>query len=219
MSEKNSENERISEAVIRRLPKYFRYLSDLETLGVERISSSAMSKGMSLNASQIRRDLNCFGGFGQQGYGYSVKNLKNEIKKILAIDKKYNAVIIGSGNIGQALANYKNFVMEGYDIKAIFDIDSNRIGRTLNGIKVRNMSELEGFLEEAAIKVGILATPKEVAQEVAETLINGGVTGIWNFAPQDVKGGGKACVENVHLSDGLYVLSYYMNERNKLSEE
>jgi len=212
-------NEKISEAVIRRLPKYFRYLSDLDSLGVERISSSAMSKGMSLNASQIRRDLNCFGGFGQQGYGYSVKNLKNEIKKILAIDETYNVVIIGSGNIGQALANFKDFAMEGFVIKAIFDIDSNRIGKTINNIKVRNMGELEGFLKEETIKIGILATPKEVAQDVADTLVNGGVTGIWNFAPQDVKGAENIYVENVHLSDGLYVLSYYMKEKNGKKED
>jgi len=212
-------NEKISEAVVRRLPKYYRYLSDLETLGVERISSSAMSKGMSLNASQIRRDLNCFGGFGQQGYGYSVKNLKLEIMNILGINQCYNVVIIGSGNIGQALANYKDFSFEGYNIRAIFDIDSNRIGKNMNGIKVRNMSELEEFLKEEHISIGILATPKEVAQEVADILLNGGVRGIWNFAPQDVKGSKNSYVENVHLSDGLHVLSYYMKAKNDHVEE
>jgi len=207
-------NEKISEAVIRRLPKYYRYLCDLETLGLERISSSAMSKGMSLNASQIRRDLNCFGGFGQQGYGYSVKNLKDEIKKILAIESAYNIVIIGSGNIGQALAKYKSFASEGYSVKGIFDIDTSRIGLTLNKVRVRHLDELEDFLEENEINIGILATPKEAAQDIADTLVDGGVTGIWNFAPIDVDGRGKAKVENVHLSDGLYVLSYRMKEKD-----
>jgi len=203
-------DEKISEAVVRRLPKYYRYLSDLDALGVERISSSAMSKGMSLNASQIRRDLNCFGGFGQQGYGYSVKNLKQEIMHILGIDKKYHVVIIGSGNIGQALAYYKSFSLEGYVIKAIFDVDSNRIGKKLNNIEVKNMNELEEYLKTEDIHIGILATPKGAAQDVADVLLKGGVTGIWNFAPIDVKVGEHAYVENVHLSDGLYVLSYYM---------
>jgi len=203
-------DERISEAVVRRLPKYYRYLSDLDALGVERISSSAMSKGMSLNASQIRRDLNCFGGFGQQGYGYSVKNLKQEIMHILGIDKKYHVIIIGSGNIGQALAYYKSFSLEGYIIKAIFDVDSNRIGKKLNNIEVKNMNELEEYLKTEDIHIGILATPKGAAQDVADMLLKGGVTGIWNFAPIDVKVNDNAYVENVHLSDGLYVLSYYM---------
>ncbi len=203
-------DERISEAVVRRLPKYYRYLSDLDALGVERISSSAMSKGMSLNASQIRRDLNCFGGFGQQGYGYSVKNLKQEIMHILGIDKNYHVVIIGSGNIGQALAFYKNFALEGYIIKAIFDVDSNRIGKKINNIEVKSMNELDAFLKTENIHIGILATPKGAAQDVADMLLKGGVTGIWNFAPIDVKVPDNAYVENVHLSDGLYVLSYYM---------
>ncbi len=203
-------DERISEAVVRRLPKYYRYLSDLDALGVERISSSAMSKGMLLNASQIRRDLNCFGGFGQQGYGYSVKNLKQEIMHILGIDKQYNVVIIGSGNIGQALAYYKSFAMEGYIIKAIFDVDSNRIGKKMNNIEVKNMNDLERYLKTENIHIGILATPKGAAQDVADMLLKGGVTGIWNFAPIDVKVPDSAYVENVHLSDGLYVLSYYM---------
>ncbi len=212
-------SEKISEAVIRRLPKYYRYLTDLDSLGVERISSSAMSKGMLLNASQIRRDLNCFGGFGQQGYGYSVKNLRHEIMKILGIDQSYNVVIIGSGNIGQALAYYKNFALEGYQIKAIFDVDSNRIGKSLNGIKVKNMSELEKYLSEEDIAIGILATPRGAAQDVAEQLVRGGVKGIWNFAPIDVKVGEQAYVENVHLSDGLYVLSYYMQDIHRHNGE
>ncbi len=203
-------DEKISEAVVRRLPKYYRYLSDLDALGVERISSSAMSKGMSLNASQIRRDLNCFGGFGQQGYGYSVKSLKQEIMHILGIDKAYHVVIIGSGNIGQALAFYKNFALEGYIIKAIFDVDSNRIGKKINNIEVLSMNDLETYLKTENIHIGILATPKGAAQDVADILIKGGVTGIWNFAPIDVKVPDNAYVENVHLSDGLYVLSYYM---------
>jgi redox-sensing transcriptional repressor len=213
MNENMNGNEKISEAVIRRLPKYYRYLCDLDSLGLERISSSAMSKGMALNASQIRRDLNCFGGFGQQGYGYSVKNLKQEIRKILAIDKNYNVVIIGSGNIGQALAKYKSFSSEGYTIKAIFDIDTSRVGSIINKIVVRHLDEMDVYLDETEINIGILATPKEAAQDIADTLIEGGVTGIWNFAPIDVDGKGKADVENVHLSDGLYVLSYHMKDK------
>lgn len=206
---------RISDAVIRRLPKYYRYLSELEAYGAEKVSSSRMSKEMNLNASQIRRDLNCFGGFGQQGYGYSVSRLKQEIMKILGIGLVHKAVIIGAGNIGQALLKYKGFSDEGYQVVAIFDADKSVIGKDVGGITVKPMYAMSGFVAENAIDIGIIAVPKQYAQGLADELVALGVKGIWNFAPVDVEARKGVSVENVHLSDTLYVLSYHMREKSE----
>ncbi len=205
---------KVSDAVIRRLPKYYRYLSDLEAYGTEKVSSSKMSKDMNLNASQIRRDLNCFGGFGQQGYGYSVSRLKQEIMKILGIGLVHKAVIIGAGNIGQALLKYKGFFDEGYQIIAIFDADKSVIGKDVGGIKVKPMYAMAGFITENAVDIGIISVPKQYAQGLADELVALGVKGIWNFAPVDVEARKGVSVENVHLSDTLYVLSYRMREKS-----
>ena len=202
--------EKISEAVVRRLPKYYRYLEDLEQKGIERISSRKMSDDLNLNASQIRRDLNCFGGFGQQGYGYQVIKLKEEIKKILGLGKKYNAVIIGAGNIGQALINYLGFEKEGYIITALFDVNDKIIGKEIHGKKVYAMSSLPKYLTENQTDIGFIATPKEVAQQAANTLMKSGVKAIWNFAPVDVAVQKGVKIENVHLSDSLYVICYHI---------
>ena len=209
------QDNKISDAVIRRLPKYYRYLSELESTGTERVSSSRMSIEMNLNASQIRRDLNCFGGFGQQGYGYHVGRLKQEIMKILGIGNSYKAIVVGAGNIGQALLKYKHFVEEGYNIVAVFDADETVIGKTINGITVNPVSDLPDFINENMIDIGIITVPKQFAQKLADELVLFGVKAIWNFAPVDVEARKGISVENVHLSDSLYILSYHMQENEK----
>lgn len=212
------QDNRISDAVIHRLPKYYRYLSELEAAGVERVSSSRMSNEMNLNASQIRRDLNCFGGFGQQGYGYQVSRLKQEIMRILGIGSSYQAVIVGAGNIGQALLKYRHFSNEGYHIVAIFDTDKAIIGREVGGVRVRPMSELTDFVKDNRVDIGIITVPKPYAQKTADELVSLGVKGIWNFAPVDVQVRRGVSVENVHLSDSLYILSYHMRENSEHNE-
>ena len=201
---------RIPEAVIRRLPRYYRYLEELERRGEIRISSSKMSEEIGFNASQIRRDLNCFGGFGQQGYGYSVDKLKREIAHILGLDRQYNMVLAGAGNIGQALLRYANFAERGYNIVGIFDVAPGLIGTVMDGVPILPMGELERFVKEKNVDIGVICTPMEAAQEVASRMARAGIRGIWNFAPIDVRVGEKVAVENVHLNDGLYVLSFRM---------
>jgi redox-sensing transcriptional repressor len=176
-----------------------------------------MSHEMNLNASQIRRDLNCFGGFGQQGYGYQVSRLKQEIMRILGIGISYRAVIVGVGNIGQALLKYRHFGEEGYQIVAVFDTDPQLIGRDLGNITVRSMNELADFVKENKVDIGIIAVPKAYAQKTADELVSLGVKGIWNFAPVDVQVRRGVSVENVHLSDSLYILSYHMRDKSENS--
>lgn len=208
-------SEKISPAVIRRLPKYYRYLEDLEGKGIDKISSSQMSLEMGLNASQIRRDLNCFGGFGQQGYGYSVGKLKKEIARILGLDQRYNVIIIGAGRIGQALMGYKNFMLEGFNVVDIFDNDPVKVGAEVLGREVQNISTLASYLKDKNIDIAIICTPKEYAQQSADLLVSFGIKAIWNFAPTDVAVRRGVAVENVHLSDSLYVLSYKLKEKIK----
>lgn len=201
--------ERVSEAVIRRMPKYYRYLTELELAGEVRISSSKMSRDLGLNASQIRRDLNCFGGFGQQGYGYSVEKLRREIARILGLDKQYNAVIVGAGNMGTALLRYSNFDQMGFHMIGIFDIE--KTGTTVGGKKVLPMEQLGAFVRERQVSIGIICTPRSAAQQTADALAGAGVRAIWNFAPADVHAREGVAVENVRLNDSLYVLCYSMN--------
>lgn len=205
-------SEKISPAVIRRLPRYYRYLEELESKGIDKISSSQMSMEMSLNASQIRRDLNCFGGFGQQGYGYSVGKLKKEIARILGLDKRYNVIIVGAGRIGQALLGYKNFMLEGFNIVDIFDNDPAKVGAFIEGRMVQDIGKMERYLKDKDIDIAIICTPKEYAQQSADLLVSFGIKAIWNFAPTDVAVRRGVAVENVHLSDSLYVLSYKLKE-------
>jgi redox-sensing transcriptional repressor len=172
-----------------------------------------MSKDMNLNASQISRDLNCFGGFGQQGYGYQVSRLRQEIMRILGIGGAHKAVILGVGNIVQALLNYKGFSDEGYSIVAVFDADKAVIGRDIGGLTVLPMYAMADFVVGNGVDIGILAVPKQYAQGLADELVALGVKGIWNFAPVDVVVRQGVSVENVHLSDSLYVLSYHMREK------
>ncbi|NLN42006.1 MAG: redox-sensing transcriptional repressor Rex [Clostridiales bacterium] len=203
---------KVSEAVIRRLPKYYRYLKDMEKNGVQRISSRELSDKMGLTASQIRQDFNCFGGFGQQGYGYNVSELCNEIRKILGLHKNYNVIIAGAGNLGQALANYIGFEREGFYIKAIFDVNPRLIGMSIRGIQIMDIDAMKDFITNNDIQVGVVCVPKDKAQEVTNQMVESGIKSIWNFAPIDVETPDDVAVENVHLSDTLYTLVYKMNE-------
>ena len=198
----------ISQALIKRLPRYYRYLGELMESGVERISSNELSERMKVTASQIRQDLNNFGGFGQQGYGYNVKYLYTEIAKILGIDKSHNMIIIGAGNLGQAIANYTNFEKRGFVVKGLFDINPRLEGITVRGIEIRSIDELEDFIEGNDIEIAALTIPKSRAAEMAERVVNSGVKAIWNFAHTDLNVPPDVIVENVHLSESLMRLSY-----------
>ena len=201
----------ISKAVVSRLPRYYRYLGELLEHGVERISSGDLSKRMKVTASQIRQDLNNFGGFGQQGYGYNVQFLYDEIGKILGLDKKHNLVIIGGGNLGQALANYVAFEKRGFIIRGIFDVNPELKGKKIRGIEIRMISELKEFIEKEDIQIAALTIPKEYAAKTAEMLVSYGVKAIWNFAHTDLNLPDNIVVENVHLSESLMRLSYNIN--------
>ena len=209
------EQRKISRAVISRLPRYYRYLGDLLEAGVERISSSDLSKKMHVTASQIRQDLNNFGGFGQQGYGYNVKYLYTEIGKILGLDRCHNFIIIGAGNLGQALANYASFERSGFILKSLFDVNPRLEGVTIRGIPVRMVDELEDFLKNNDIEIAALTLPKSKAIVVADILVDNGVKGIWNFAHTDLSLPKDVVVENVHLSDTLMKLSYNLCQQDK----
>ena len=208
------EQRKISRAVISRLPRYYRYLGDLLEAGVERISSNDLSKKMQVTASQIRQDLNNFGGFGQQGYGYNVKYLYTEIGKILGLDKDHNFIIIGAGNLGQALANYASFERNGFILKSLFDVNPRLEGVTIRGIPVRMLDELEGYLQENDIEIAALTLPKSKAEEVADVLVANGIKAIWNFAHTDLTLPKDVIVESVHLADSLMKLSYNISQHN-----
>ena len=212
------EQRKISRAVISRLPRYYRYLGDLLDAGVERISSNDLSKKMQVTASQIRQDLNNFGGFGQQGYGYNVKYLYTEIGKILGLDKDHNFIIIGAGNLGQALANYASFERNGFILKSLFDVNPRLEGVTIRGIPVRMLDELEGYLQENDIEIAALTLPKSKAEEVADVLVANGIKAIWNFAHTDLTLPKDVIVESVHLADSLMKLSYNISQHNEIQK-
>ena len=212
------EQRKISRAVISRLPRYYRYLGDLLEAGVERILSNDLSKKMQVTASQIRQDLNNFGGFGQQGYGYNVKYLYTEIGKILGLDKDHNFIIIGAGNLGQALANYASFERNGFILKSLFDVNPRLEGVTIRGIPVRMLDELEGYLQENDIEIAALTLPKSKAEEVADVLVANGIKAIWNFAHTDLTLPKDVIVESVHLADSLMKLSYNISQHNEIQK-
>ncbi|MCD7745632.1 MAG: redox-sensing transcriptional repressor Rex [Lachnospiraceae bacterium] len=207
-----SEHE-ISKAVVKRLPRYYRYLGDLMNAKVERISSNELSDLMNVTASQIRQDLNNFGGFGQQGYGYNVKYLYHEIGKILGLDKTYAMIIVGGGHLGQAIANYVKFEKRGFSIKGIFDNNPELEGMLVRGIPIRMTSEMPGFLKENELQIAALTLPKTGAEMVVPVLVENGVKAIWNFAHTDLQVPDDVVVENVHLSESLMQLSYDLNHR------
>lgn len=202
------EGKEISQAVIKRLPRYYRYLGELMESGVERISSNELSERMKVTASQIRQDLNNFGGFGQQGYGYNVEYLYNEIANILGLNNKHHLIIVGAGNLGQALANYVNFERRGFIVKGIFDKNPALYGKELRGIVVQPVEKIEDFVKEQNIDIAVLTIPKDSAIKTAEILVKCNIKAIWNFAHVDLNVPESIVVENVHLSDSLMKLSY-----------
>ena len=206
------DNKEISKAVINRLPRYYRYLGLLMDQGIERISSGELSRQMNVTASQIRQDLNHFGGFGQQGYGYNVRYLYTEIGKILGLDQTHNMIIIGAGRLGQALANYVRFEQRGFLVTALFDRDPEIHGlKTERGTVIHPLPELAGFLDENRVDIAALTIPTEAAREVTPILTGHGVRGIWNFAHTDLKVPEGVAVQSVHLSESLMQLSYKIN--------
>ena len=212
------ERKEISQAVIGRLPRYFRYLGELKDEGVERISSQELSERMRVTASQIRQDLNNFGGFGQQGYGYNVEYIYVEIGKILGLDKEHHLILIGAGNLGQALVNYMNFERRGFIFKGIFDHNPRLHGTRIRDFEVKPMEAMCDFIKENDIDIAVITIPKEGALKVAEQLTACGIKAIWNFAHVDLNVPKEIRVENVHLSDSLMKLSYNIHRYEKEKE-
>lgn len=209
------EEKEISQAVIGRLPRYFRYLGELKDEGIERISSQDLSGLMKVTASQIRQDFNNFGGFGQQGYGYNVEYLYAEIGKILGMDRQHRFIIVGAGNLGRALGNYINFERRGFILKGLFDKNIELVGQEVRGVQVMPMEKLDSFVRENGIDIAVLTIPKTGAVEVANRLVKNGIRAILNFAHVDLNVPEGIQVENVHLSDSLMKLSYNINRYMK----
>lgn len=206
------EGKEIPRAVISRLPKYYRYLGILMDEGVERVSSADLSKHMHATASQIRQDLNHFGGFGQQGYGYNVSYLYRSIGEILGLDRGYTMIIVGAGRMGLAVASYERFGKRGFKVVGIFDRNPEKHkDDSVNGMKVQGISELPGFLKANHVDIAALTLPSEGAAEVTPVLIQGGITGIWNFSHMDLEVPGNVTIQDVHLSESLMELGYRMN--------
>ncbi len=204
-------NSGISSSVIKRLPRYYRFLGELKAQGMTRISSRELSERMGLTASQIRQDLNCFGGFGQQGYGYNIELLQQEIAKILGLDVPKTAVLIGMGNMGKAVTLHMNFDNKGFRIIGLFDSKESLVGQMVKNLPIRSISDLDEFCRENRPEIAILCIPKEAAKDIAAQLVNLGVKGFWNFSHYDLALEYKdIIVENVHLSDSLMTLSYMM---------
>lgn len=204
----------ISPVVIKRLPRYYRYLGDLLKNGVVRISSKELSQKMCVTASQIRQDLNNFGGFGQQGYGYNVEYLYNEIGKILGLDHTNNIIIVGAGNLGQALANNQDFDSNGFKIIGLFDVNPRLIGITVRGVEVYDIDMLEDFLKKHEVMIAALTLPGTKATKIAKDLVDMGIKAFWNFAPVDLNLPEDVTVENVHLAESIMTLSYRIHTKN-----
>ena len=208
----------ISVSVIKRLPRYYRFIGELIKQGTVRISSGELAEKMSLTASQIRQDLNCFGGFGQQGYGYNLVELQEEIGKILGVKQGYKTVLIGAGNLGRAIATHMDFTEYGCSLVGIFDSDEKKAGSTVAGLTVTHVSEMESFFKRELPQIAILCIPKTAAQELADKLVSLGIKAFWNFSHYDIKISHKdVVVENVHLGDSIMMLSYALT--NSESEE
>jgi len=208
-----SEKKKVSDAVIKRLPRYYRHLSELIDSNIERISSNELASRMRITASQVRQDLNNFGGFGQQGYGYNVKLLKDEIGAILGLGNEQKCVLIGGGNLGHAIANYGNFAKRGFTIKGIFDINPEIVGTKINKIKVYDIKDIVTFIKRHKINIAIFALPATAVKEIADDVINAGIEGIWNFSYLDIEVPKNVSLVNVHLSDSLMTLAYKINEK------
>ncbi len=214
-----ADDRKISMAVIRRLPRYYRYLGELIDNDITRISSRELSERMKVTASQIRQDLNNFGGFGQQGYGYNVEYLHSEIGKILGLDKKHKMIIVGAGNLGQALANYTSFEKRGFELIGMFDVNPRLLGMTIRGVEVYDIDILEDFVKKNEVDIAMLTMPKANVKEMANNLANWGIRGLWNFSPLDLYLPSNVQVENVHLSHSLMTLAYKINQANNSSND
>lgn len=209
----------IPQGVVGRLPIYFRYLSELALKGVDRVSSAQLGEALDFTAAQIRSDLSYFGSFGQQGYGYNVAELLQQVKQILGMNKKYSLVLVGAGNIGKAIGSYDWFRKEGFLIEAIFDVDPHLVGNIHGGCAIRPVAELKQYLLNHPTQIGVIATPKEAAQEVCDVLVQGGVKGIWNFSPAHLTAPPEVVVEDIHLTDSLLRLAFRLNEREMRTAE
>lgn len=205
-------NKKVSAVVIRRLPRYYRYLGELLSNKITRISSAELSRRMGVTASQIRQDLNCFGGFGQQGYGYNVENLYMQMGKILGLSKKRKMIIVGAGNLGHAIANYANFEKRGFTLCGIFDNDKKKTQGEIAGMQIQHIKALETFIKEKSVDIAVLCVPKPYAQGMAERLARAGIKGIWNFSYTELLPPQGVVVETVHLSDSLMTLSCRINQ-------
>ena len=206
---------KVSNAIIRRLPRYRRYLGYLRTKGIKKISSNELSELIGYTASQIRQDLNTFGEFGQQGYGYEVDRLYKEINKILGLDREYKTVVVGVGNLGQAITNYTYYYKIGFNIIGLFDANPRIVGNVINDVEVMDVADLEEYCKREKIDIGIICVNRENAQKVADSLVSGGVKGIWNFAPIDLVIPEGIALESVHLSDSLHALSFMIKSKNE----
>lgn len=207
-----AKGENISMSVIRRLPRYYRFLSELNEQKIDRISSTKLAQIMNVTASQVRQDLNCFGGFGQQGYGYSVSQLKEEIKNILGLNNDYKAILIGAGNLGKAVAMHLNFAKLGFELIACFDNNEEKVGKTLNNLVVQPDTEIDSFCKENKVNAAFLCIPRVCVESTLDKLYALGIKNYWNFSHYDVNAKyNDTLVENVHLSDSLMTLCYRMN--------
>lgn len=216
----NEMEKKVSSSVVKRLPRYYRYLNDLLANGVERISSKELSERMGVTASQIRQDLNCFGGFGQQGYGYNVKSLRNEIAKILGLDRGYTAILVGAGNMGRTFAINTKFESRGFKLVGIFDNDPAKVGEVINGHTIQNYAQIKDFIKEKHPEMAILTVPKHSIHAVAEELVGYGIRAFLNFSYTELNAANSIAVENVHLGDSLMRLSYklFENEKSEAAE-
>lgn len=208
----NFKGKNVPEVVIKRLPRYYRYLGDYIKSGTARISSASLSEKMGVTASQIRQDFNYFGGFGQQGYGYNVEYLYGEIAELLGLCEGYRAVIIGAGHLGYALANHGSFEKRGFHITALFDIDEKKVGKTVNQKPIYHIDEIEEYILQNDISIAILAIPKNEVRALAERLADYGIKGLWNFSSAEIKLSKPVAIENVHMSDSLMTLSYKIKQ-------
>lgn len=211
---------KVSETVIRRLPIYHRFLTEVIDKEVERVSSKELSRLTGFTASQIRQDLNNFGGFGQQGYGYNAIDLRNQIDKILGMDRTYKTIVVGAGSLGSALAKYNGFRDSGFKVQALFDTNSDLIGKDVEGHEILNFEDIKTYIEENEIDVGIVTVPRQHAVKVINTLVEAKIKGIWNFAPIDINlpEDSGVIIENVRLNDSLLKLSYFLKESNNKEE-